>query len=352
MTKIEEIVKVLDEELIRLNKPFLSLSQANKILLGRQIISEDDIKKKTLKHLLEEKIIKNGHQTIHEPKQWRIVHSFSSIPPSNMEKNSDEDDNESENEIQANNIFCPLCGGSVNVPDEIINEKRLVCPYCKMEFSNPLEPIKRKEIIHKVVDNGSSDKSAQKIVIGLVVLIIAIVIGIKYLSESKDEEKPNSSFIITPSEENSPNDKAIGRERSRKSFESNVLQNQDNTSSGSSNQSNINGEKEIFTFQSEFYDIEKPGESGYDTKNESTFHKFDLFNMTVTQKSPLNGKYVKFTYPIQSVYRENRSGYIIIVLVINSLGVKEIWFSPTVGNLGYDYIDGTRIACYNVTRTN
>jgi len=74
--------------------------------------------------------------------------------------------------------------------------------------------------------------------------------------------------------------------------------------------------------------------------------------MNATQKSPLNGKYVKFTYPIQSVYRENRSGYIIIVLVINSLGVKEIWFSPTVGNLGYDYIDGTRIACYNVTRTN
>jgi hypothetical protein len=36
-------------------------------------------------------------------------------------------------------------------------------------------------------------------------------------------------------------------------------------------------------------------------------------------------------------------------IVVNTLGVKEIWYSFDVPNLGYDYDDGSRIACYELT---
>lgn len=103
-----------------------------------------------------------------------------------------------------------------------------------------------------------------------------------------------------------------------------------------------------FTFRSTFYDIEKT-DGSVETVNEVTLHKFDLTNMVVTQASKLNGQRLNFKYKIKSYYTEAgiNTNY---VFVINSQGVNEIWLNFETPNMGYDYIDGTRIAIYGLTR--
>lgn len=38
------------------------------------------------------------------------------------------------------------------------------------------------------------------------------------------------------------------------------------------------------------------------------------------------------------------------VIVVGQKGMSEIWFSPAMNNLGYDLIDGTRLACYKISK--
>ena len=104
-----------------------------------------------------------------------------------------------------------------------------------------------------------------------------------------------------------------------------------------------------FTFKSNSYDIEKNGKT-VQTKNDVTYHIFDFVNKTVTQKSQLNGDWVKTTYPMTNFYSEKGSLATTYIIQVGTLGVSEIWFSPDVPNLGYDYNDGTRIACYEITK--
>lgn len=84
------------------------------------------------------------------------------------------------------------------------------------------------------------------------------------------------------------------------------------------------------------------------TKREITYHTFDFKNKSVTQRSRLNGQEVTMVYPFYEIYEEKGVLASTTVLVVNTLGVKEIWFSSEAPNLGYDYDDGTRIACYDL----
>lgn len=110
--------------------------------------------------------------------------------------------------------------------------------------------------------------------------------------------------------------------------------------------SQFTGEK-IFTYSSSYYDIEKTNGQVI-TKNELTYHIFNFNKKTVTQISNVNGEYIKMTYPFYSMYEENGIVATTYVLKVHTLGVKEIWWSPDVPNLGYDYDDGKRIACYGL----
>lgn len=103
-----------------------------------------------------------------------------------------------------------------------------------------------------------------------------------------------------------------------------------------------------FTYKSTFYDIEYTNGS-VKTVKEETYHKFDLKNRVITQLSHANGEWVSLKYRIRSKYDE---GIIMNnnVFVINNMGVKEIWLNLDLPNLGYDYMDGTRIANYGITR--
>jgi len=103
-----------------------------------------------------------------------------------------------------------------------------------------------------------------------------------------------------------------------------------------------------FTFKSTLNDKEENGEI-VQTNHETTYHTFDFINNTVTMKSPLHGEWVTITYPVNGFYAQEGLAATTFVLVVGQLGVKEIWFSPDVQNLGYDYEDGSRIACYELS---
>jgi len=111
-------------------------------------------------------------------------------------------------------------------------------------------------------------------------------------------------------------------------------------------QQNFDGQK-VFTYSSSFYDIERSNGSVI-TKNELTYHTFDFNKKTVTQSSLLNGRRINTIYPFNEMYEEKGLLATTYVLTVNTLGVQEIWWSPDVPNLGYDYDDGTRIACYDL----
>lgn len=88
------------------------------------------------------------------------------------------------------------------------------------------------------------------------------------------------------------------------------------------------------------------------TNKETTYHTFDFQNKIVTCKTKTNGKMMTFKYPINGFYKQEGLVATTYVIEVNTLGVKEIWFSPDVPNLGYDYDDGSRIACYNLELLN
>jgi hypothetical protein len=133
--------------------------------------------------------------------------------------------------------------------------------------------------------------------------------------------------------------------RSRESQTNNALPDNDN----SIDLNKFTGQK--FTFKSTTNDKELNGII-LQTNDETTYHTFDFVSKTVTMKAPLNGKWITITFPINGVYQEKGLLASTFVIVVNTLGIKEIWFSADVPNLGYDYDDGTRIACYNITKIN
>lgn len=103
---------------------------------------------------------------------------------------------------------------------------------------------------------------------------------------------------------------------------------------------------QVYKFKSTETDVEKPNQEVY-TKYEMCFHTLDFDNSRVIFESiKSNGEKTKIVYPIKSWYQDG----VTYVFVINQKGIKEIWFSSVVNNLGYDLIDGTRLACYNITK--
>jgi hypothetical protein len=116
----------------------------------------------------------------------------------------------------------------------------------------------------------------------------------------------------------------------------------------SSKQEELPISQKVFKFVSYEYDIERPNESGYTTVYETTYHTVDLINLTVIQKSQLNGNWITLTYPINGYYIQKGVLQTNYIFQIHTLGVKEMWFCIDRLSLGYDYLDGTRIAFYNL----
>jgi hypothetical protein len=160
-------------------------------------------------------------------------------------------------------------------------------------------------------------------VISVVVLIFLCIYFLKF-SGREQKENSNSSYVNTYKSEESK----VGKAK-----EENAL----------------NGQR--FTFKSTLNDNEYDGQI-VQTNHETTYHIFDFINMTVTQKSMLDGKWIAIKYPINGYYKQAGILATTYVLEVNEQGVKEIWFCPEVPNLGYDFTDGTRIACYEIVKVN
>tara|TARA_R110001592_G_scaffold363285_1_gene683190 strand:+ start:134 stop:967 length:834 start_codon:yes stop_codon:yes gene_type:complete len=69
---IKKIIKIFDDELIDNNKGYLTLGQANKLLVDNGIITIFEKSNNVLKKLLEKNEIPHATQTDKKPKQWRI----------------------------------------------------------------------------------------------------------------------------------------------------------------------------------------------------------------------------------------------------------------------------------------
>lgn len=172
----------------------------------------------------------------------------------------------------------------------------------------------------------------QKIVVGIVVLILIVFGTNNYLSFEKENKKQKLDNISNSNEEK---DNYENDTRKQKLIESKI-ENQ-----------NFITENKVFTYSSEFYDVENP-DGTVNTKQELTYHTFDFNKKIVTQNSFLNGNRMIMKFPFYEMYKEKGIAATTYVLKVNTQGLKEIWWSPDVPNLGYDYEDGTRIACYDL----
>ncbi len=109
---------------------------------------------------------------------------------------------------------------------------------------------------------------------------------------------------------------------------------------------NLTSFSQVYKFKSTETDVEEPSQAVY-TKYEVCYHTFDYDNNKVIFESiNSKGEKTKIIYPMKSTYKDG----VTYAIIVNQKGMKEIWFSPAVNNLGYDLMDGTRLACYNITK--
>jgi hypothetical protein len=107
-------------------------------------------------------------------------------------------------------------------------------------------------------------------------------------------------------------------------------------------------ENEILLLKSKFNDKEFKGKI-VQTNLEETIHKLDFKKKMVTLETIVDGQVLSFKYPMNGFYKQKGIVSETNVIIVNSLGVKEIWFNLEIRNLGYDYDDGLRIACYEIS---
>ena len=316
MIEIEKIIKILDEELIQQEKSYFTLQQANKILLEKGIFQESDISSNTLKHLIEEHKIPNVHQTPYKPKQWRILHSKFTVNAlkTNLKKgellqpqrNNDDVEIEPKNkDFLARHRLKILIGIGViiifsivfqRIKNQNIDWQDLIKVETEQESKNKLEDERKREIREKEW-HAAQKKEREK------------------LAAKQKQEQKNIK----------PKKKASAKKQTKPP------------------------PRKVAKFRSENYDIERPGVPGYTTIYKPSYHTIDYNKMTVVQKSLLNDQWIEITYRIKSISVEQGALSTTYILHVNSKGLKEVWFSPEIENLGYDYMDGTRIACYELT---
>lgn len=273
MKPIELIIKAIDEELELTGKEYLILSQANKLLVNKELISNEDVTIHSFKKILESNIIPHAYQTSISPKQWRIPHSKNDLT-----------------------------------------------------------------LVH---ERNSTNKIAYRLFI-LFLITAGIIFLIWILSYKKEYSIINGYVNITS--------KNIAIPDSIRNLTIDELYNKRVEKRGNSfDCGKFEGKR--FTYISYLNDKELNGEI-IQTNHEITYHTFDFINKKIIFKANIVGGEFKIEYVMKDFYEESGIAATTYVVIVNSNGVKEIWFSPDVPNLGYDYSDGTRIACYELSYTN
>lgn len=107
--------------------------------------------------------------------------------------------------------------------------------------------------------------------------------------------------------------------------------------------------KNVHTFKSTLNDRERNGQI-LETSSEPMFHKIDPNNKTVTHSFQIDGIWKEIVYPFSEYYKEEGILHTTMVLKVGDKGVKEIWWTPEVNNLGYDFYNGNRLVSYDLVR--
>lgn len=142
MKELDKIIKVIDNKLIKDDKPYLLLRQANQLLLDEKIISTSEKSNIVLKKLLEENKIPHAYQTETTPKQWRIpLSKKGETRKKTLNKKNTTTVKPSVNYSFQNKdkIKCSSCGIYLFVPPEIINQDFIKCPNCLHNTKNTLK---------------------------------------------------------------------------------------------------------------------------------------------------------------------------------------------------------------------
>jgi hypothetical protein len=264
-------------------------------------------------------------------------------------ENKEEEDFTSE-QVDGKPIFCPLCGQSTYIPDSLIAEKSLICPSCNEEFANPVQSGKIKPV-KPIREKKSSGDKGKNSFIWMVVALALILIGVWYFNSRVDT--PNTQYSKPLVYDNSVykyyDDRNEERDLLRQCMKLFQLHNEPASSSQSKKGYDANGKKsDVFTYRSNYNEISVPGLDGVKERGMIVFHTFDLSRMVITKTMIVNGSEVRTSYPIRSSTMQNISGYSVFKMVIKTSGVEEIGFSPAVGNIWYDYLDGKQIVYFKV----
>ncbi len=179
MKQIEQIIKTIDKELIEKNKKFISLGQANKILLENRVISKTDKLNQLLKKWLEDGKISNSSQTKEKPRQWRIFLS----EEGHLNKTIYDKKKKKELlEKEKHSITCPYCQSKLTINKSDTNSLFLVCSICNNQFENYKikRPRHKKEIRQRSVrstDEFKISKNLKNWIFGALGLLVIYFIA-------------------------------------------------------------------------------------------------------------------------------------------------------------------------------
>jgi acetone carboxylase gamma subunit len=196
MKTVEEIIKAIDNELISSGKDYLSLSQANLLLVNQGFISIAEKSDKVIEKILEENKIPHAYQTENTPKQWRIPLSIKVgsrklvIKPAKKVKRNNT--LQPANYKSNHNTICPGCGLKLAIPVENENTKFLRCLTCGDNFSNPLKNSKRN---NSIVKTDTSSKSKLRV---YVIIFFAIIVSLVFFFNKKEKKDTHEHFDFKP----------------------------------------------------------------------------------------------------------------------------------------------------------
>lgn len=256
--RLDRIVAVIDEELLKKNKAYLTLAQANKVLINEGVLEVFEQHSGFLKELLENGFLPQAYKTNNRPRQWRILLSHPR-------------------------------------PKKIVARKNA-------------EP------------EHTSEKHSNSSTI-LFFSILGILCALVYFINTNPNAKTERNYSVANTETDYDDTRV---------------------------ESSANEREDVFEFISTLYDIEQNGRT-IQTFEEVTYHTLDLSKkLVIMEARNSEGSWKKFTFPIKYHYQDG----VTHVFEIKEYGVKEFWYSPTMNNLGYDFVDGQRHAYYNLSTSN
>jgi hypothetical protein len=290
---LDTVIKIFDEYIISSGKRIITLRTANDLLSNQDY---EVIKNINLKNLLETNQIPHAYQTDSKPRQWQIP----------LSPTLDFDTKRAEY-LKANNL------------DKTTNFNQAPQTIIKMPLKDWL-------------------------IFGTIIFVTLAIFGLAFIGNRLNKPETSSYNGATKEVHQSP---PSAKDNSYNGATKELHQSPPTDKDNSLDLIELSGQK--FTFKSTLNDKEYNGEI-IQTNNETTYHTFDFINLTVTQKAALNGQWVTITYPMNGYYKESGLLASTYVIQVHDLGVTEIWFSPDVPNIGYDFMDGSRIACYDIVR--